>query len=67
MQIFKEDGGKTSSRRVMGVYLIVLLSVILAYKEYNNSKIDNSEVFITMFIGSGTLLGLSFFKENFEK
>ena len=59
MQMLKEEGGKTSSKRVMGVVMLLTMLVLFSYKEFKSLEIVNVETFIAFLITSGTLLGIT--------
>lgn len=66
MQILKDNNGKSSSKRVMGVVYMVVLLILFIYKEWKTSEIANPEIFIGMLATGGTLIGMGVL-ENFAK
>lgn len=62
MSIVKDTDGKHSSKRAMGIMLIVLQQILFIYKEINHQEIVNPEIFIGMVCTGGSLLGIAIFE-----
>ena len=59
MSIFREESGKLSAKRTMGIIYMMALLIMFIYKEMKGMSIQSPEIFIGMMITGGSLVGLS--------
>jgi hypothetical protein len=67
MSIFKEESGKWSSNRAMGILYMVVLLGLFCYKEAKDLIIQSPEIFIGMIVTAASLLGIKSIMGNFKK
>lgn len=67
MSIFKEESGKWSSNRAMGILYMVILLLLFCYKEVKDLAIQSPEIFIGMVVTSAALLGIKSVMGNFKR
>lgn len=67
MSLFKEESGKFSSNRAMGILYMVVLLALYCYKEIKDLAIQSPEIFIGMVVTAASLLGIKAVVSSFKR
>lgn len=63
MEIFKEDNGKYSSKRAMGILYMIIGLILAVDAQFSESReIESFEVWFTIVVTGGALIGVSLLK-----
>jgi len=62
MSIITDKDGKSSSKRTMGIIIVITMLILFVYKEFLDKTITNPEIFIGMLVTGGSLLGIAVFE-----
>ena len=63
MEIFKDVSGKTSSKRIMG-YILFLVIIVMTLLEQVTDKAMNFQVFVSLLGAAVSLVGLTAFERK---
>lgn len=67
MSMLREESGKFSSNRAMGILYMVVLLALYCYKEIQDLTIQSPEIFVGMVAIAASLLGIKTIMGGFKK